>query len=76
MREHIPFLDHDRYLDVNIAIAVALIQSGCWSSWMRTFISSRGPELQVRTSPQPHQLQSIRIPGASASRRRDALPGG
>ena len=31
VREHVPFLDRDRYLDVDIATTVALIQSGAMS---------------------------------------------
>jgi histidine ammonia-lyase len=31
VREHVPFLDRDRYLDEDIATTVALIQSGAMS---------------------------------------------
>jgi histidine ammonia-lyase len=34
VREHIPFLDRDRYLDVDIATTVALIQSGAMSEYV------------------------------------------
>jgi len=34
VREHIPFLDRDRYLDVDIATTVALIQSGAMSQFV------------------------------------------
>ena len=34
VREHIPFLDRDRYLDVDIATTVALIQSGAMSEFV------------------------------------------
>ena len=34
LREHIPFLDRDRYLDVDIATTVALIQSGAMSEFV------------------------------------------
>jgi phenylalanine ammonia-lyase len=34
VREHIPFLDRDRYLDVDIATTVALIQSGAMSEFL------------------------------------------
>jgi phenylalanine ammonia-lyase len=34
VREHIPFLDRDRYLDVDIATTVALIQSGAMSEFI------------------------------------------
>jgi histidine ammonia-lyase len=35
VREHVPFLDRDRYLDVDIATTVALIQSGAMSEFVR-----------------------------------------
>ena len=34
VREHIPFLDRDRYLDQDIATTVALIQSGAMSEFV------------------------------------------
>jgi phenylalanine ammonia-lyase len=34
VREHVPFLDRDRYLDVDIATTVALIQSGAMSQFV------------------------------------------
>jgi histidine ammonia-lyase/phenylalanine ammonia-lyase len=34
VREHVPFLDRDRYLDVDIATTVALIQSGAMSEFV------------------------------------------
>ena len=35
VREHVPFLDRDRYLDADIATTVALIQSGAMSEFVR-----------------------------------------
>ena len=34
VREHVPFLDRDRYLDGDIATTVALIQSGAMSEFL------------------------------------------
>ena len=34
MRAHVPFLDGDRYMDVNVAATVALIQSGAMSEFV------------------------------------------
>jgi histidine ammonia-lyase len=34
VREYVPFLDRDRYLDEDIATTVALIQSGAMSGFV------------------------------------------
>ena len=34
VREHVPFVDRDRYLDADIATTVALIQSGAMSEFV------------------------------------------